>query len=159
MLWFIVVGAQYSLLKSPQPDSCSPRHDFSKMNAYNRSFYFILISGTILLLNQSLQDPHRYTSYEENSLEKPKGPTLVVPSGFSKLFSSLLTEDSFQLYGFTISMNTLAVEARDLLVSILPYFPLIYVLGLLPQCNTLVMYIIEQLNIHAFGGSGKYNTL
>jgi hypothetical protein len=42
----------------------------------------------------------------------------------------------------------------SVLLGVLPYFPVIYLFGLLPQCNTLVMYIIEQLNIHGFGGSG-----
>ena len=32
--------------------------------------------------------------------------------------------------------------------------PAIFTLGLLPQVNTFVMYILEQVEIHVFGGTG-----
>ncbi len=35
-------------------------------------------------------------------------------------------------------------------------FPIIFTLGLLPQVNTFGMYILEQVEMHIFGGSGKY---
>ena len=34
-------------------------------------------------------------------------------------------------------------------------FPLIFLVGLLPQVNTFLMYILEQLDMHVFGGTGK----
>ena len=34
-------------------------------------------------------------------------------------------------------------------------FPIIFTLGLLPQVNTFGMYILEQIEMHIFGGSGK----
>jgi len=39
-------------------------------------------------------------------------------------------------------------------------FPLIFTLGLLPQVNTFIMYLLEQIDMHVFGGNGKslYNT-
>lgn len=36
-------------------------------------------------------------------------------------------------------------------------FPLIFLVGLLPQVNTFFMYILEQLDMHLFGGNGKDN--
>lgn len=33
-------------------------------------------------------------------------------------------------------------------------FPIIFFVGLLPQVNTFVMYLFEQLDIHVFGGNG-----
>ena len=38
-------------------------------------------------------------------------------------------------------------------------FPLIFLVGLLPQVNTFLMYILEQLDMHVFGGTGKDNDL
>lgn len=35
-------------------------------------------------------------------------------------------------------------------------FPIIFLVGLLPQVNTFVMYIFEQLDIHVFGGNGEW---
>jgi hypothetical protein len=62
MLWFIVASAQYSLLKSPQPDPSSPRHDFNKLNTYNRAFYFVLIAVLIIVLDNSSKHEDRYTT-------------------------------------------------------------------------------------------------
>ena len=36
------------------------------------------------------------------------------------------------------------------------FFPLVFLVGLLPQCNTFVMYLLETADIHIFGGSGKF---
>lgn len=35
-------------------------------------------------------------------------------------------------------------------------FPIIFFVGLLPQVNTFVMYLFEQLDIHVFGGNGEW---
>lgn len=37
-------------------------------------------------------------------------------------------------------------------------FPIIFFVGLLPQVNTFVMYLFEQLDIHVFGGNGEWLT-
>lgn len=34
-------------------------------------------------------------------------------------------------------------------------FPIVFFIGLLPQVNTFVMYLCEQLDIHVFGGNGE----
>lgn len=34
-------------------------------------------------------------------------------------------------------------------------FPVIFLFGLLPQVNTFVMCLLEQIDMHIFGGSGK----
>ena len=38
-------------------------------------------------------------------------------------------------------------------------FPAIFVFGLLPQINTFVMYILEQIDIHIFGGNAASSLL
>lgn len=35
-------------------------------------------------------------------------------------------------------------------------FPIVFFIGLLPQVNTFVMYLCEQLDIHVFGGNGEW---
>lgn len=34
-------------------------------------------------------------------------------------------------------------------------FPLVFLLGLLPQVNTCLMYLLEQVDMHVFGGTGR----
>lgn len=38
-------------------------------------------------------------------------------------------------------------------------FPIVFFVGLLPQVNTFVMYLFEQLDIHVFGGNGERRPL
>lgn len=33
-------------------------------------------------------------------------------------------------------------------------FPITFLLGLFPQINTFVIYVLEQIDIHFFGGTG-----
>lgn len=33
-------------------------------------------------------------------------------------------------------------------------FPFVFLLGLLPQVNTCLMYLLEQIDMHGFGGTG-----
>jgi len=46
---------------------------------------------------------------------------------------------------------------KDILIFLLPWAPFVHLFGFLPQVNTFIMYFIEQLNIHLFGGSGIKN--
>ncbi|KAL3119026.1 hypothetical protein niasHT_003809 [Heterodera trifolii] len=48
---FTVAGAQFSLLKSVQPDSASPVHGFNWLVAYSRPIYFLILSSLILFLD------------------------------------------------------------------------------------------------------------
>uniref|UniRef100_A0A914HZD5 Pecanex-like protein n=1 Tax=Globodera rostochiensis TaxID=31243 RepID=A0A914HZD5_GLORO len=48
---FTVAGAQFSLLKSVQPDSASPVHGFNWLVAYSRPIYFVILSSIILALD------------------------------------------------------------------------------------------------------------
>ena len=34
-------------------------------------------------------------------------------------------------------------------------FPVIFLFGLLPQVNTFIMCVLEQIDMHIFGGTGK----
>ena len=36
-------------------------------------------------------------------------------------------------------------------------FPVIFTIGFLPQVNTFMMYTLEQIEIHVFGGNGEFN--
>lgn len=37
-------------------------------------------------------------------------------------------------------------------------FPFVFLLGLLPQVNTCLMYLLEQIDMHGFGGTGMMPT-
>ncbi|XP_066281752.1 pecanex-like protein 1 isoform X2 [Branchiostoma lanceolatum] len=57
----------------------------------------------------------------------------------------------YHLYGLPLTDPSLLRFARDLVMVLLLCFPLMFLLGLLPQCNTFAMYILEQIETHIFG--------
>uniref|UniRef100_A0A3B3CSB8 Pecanex-like protein n=1 Tax=Oryzias melastigma TaxID=30732 RepID=A0A3B3CSB8_ORYME len=121
----VIASCQYSLLKSVQPDSSSPRHGHNRIIAYSRPVYFCLCCGLIWLLH----------------------------------YSSLRTASSrFTLYGVALTSSLLLASARDLVIFTL-CFPVVFFVGLLPQVNTFVMYLFEQLDIHVFGGNASTSLL
>ncbi|KAM9355876.1 pecanex-like protein 1 [Pholidichthys leucotaenia] len=118
----VIASCQYSLLKSVQPDSSSPRHGHNRIIAYSRPVYFCLCCGLIWLLH----------------------------------YGSLRTTSSrFTLYGVALTNSLVLTSARDLVIIFTLCFPVIFFVGLLPQVNTFVMYLCEQLDIHVFGGNAS----
>uniref|UniRef100_T1IPX1 Pecanex-like protein n=1 Tax=Strigamia maritima TaxID=126957 RepID=T1IPX1_STRMM len=62
-------------------------------------------------------------------------------------------QTTFTLYGLYFTDHKLLLFARDLLIVFLLCFPITFSLGLLPQINTFTMYLMEQIDIHIFGGN------
>nr|XP_019589014.1 PREDICTED: pecanex-like protein 1 isoform X4 [Rhinolophus sinicus] len=122
----VIASCQYSLLKSVQPDSSSPRHGHNRIIAYSRPVYFCLCCGLIWLLDYGSRN---------------------------------LTTTKFRLYGITFTNPLVLVSARDLVIVFTLCFPIVFFIGLLPQVNTFVMYLCEQLDIHIFGGNATTSLL
>ncbi|RXM93203.1 Pecanex-like protein 3 [Acipenser ruthenus] len=61
---------------------------------------------------------------------------------------------SITLYGVTFFSAGFLLCARDLLIVFTLCFPAIFLFGLLPQVNTFLMCLLEQVDMHLFGGSG-----
>ncbi|XP_054651663.1 pecanex-like protein 1 isoform X2 [Dunckerocampus dactyliophorus] len=122
----VIASCQYSLLKSVQPDSSSPRHGHNRIIAYSRPVYFCLCCALIWLFH----------------------------------YSSLRTASCrFTLYGVALTGSLVLACARDLVIVFTLCFPIIFFVGLLPQVNTFVMYLFEQLDIHVFGGNASTSLL
>ncbi|KAM7346668.1 pecanex [Cochliomyia hominivorax] len=124
----VIAGSQYSLLKSVQPDAASPIHGFNKTVAYSRAIYFCICSG-LLLIFQSLK--------EEYDMKALRGEPQPEYTFFGVEFQPA-------------QVNGLVLQA---LYIFLLSFPLIFSLGLFPQINTFTMYLMEQIDMHVFGGN------
>nr|XP_020758626.1 pecanex-like protein 1 isoform X5 [Odocoileus virginianus texanus] len=122
----VIASCQYSLLKSVQPDSSSPRHGHNRIIAYSRPVYFCLCCGLIWLLDYGSRN---------------------------------LTTAKFKLYGITFTNPLVLISARDLVIVFTLCFPIVFFIGLLPQVNTFIMYLCEQLDIHIFGGNATTSLL
>ncbi|CAH2328092.1 pecanex 1 isoform X6 [Pelobates cultripes] len=122
----VIASCQYSLLKSVQPDSSSPRHGHNRIIAYSRPVYFCACCGLIWLLDYG---------------------------------SKNLSTTKYKLYGMAFTNPLLLISARDLVIVFTLCFPVVFFIGLLPQVNTFVMYLCEQVDIHVFGGNATTSLL
>ncbi|KAK7081632.1 hypothetical protein SK128_019025 [Halocaridina rubra] len=59
----------------------------------------------------------------------------------------------FIIFGIDFTNREMLVHLRDFFLLFILFFPLIFSLGLLPQVNTFLMYLLEQTDIHVFGGN------
>ncbi|KAM3605663.1 uncharacterized protein V6R79_002631 [Siganus canaliculatus] len=57
------------------------------------------------------------------------------------------------LYGVTIVCHDALHFIRDLLVGFTYCFPITFLVGLFPQINTFTIYLLEQIDMHFFGGT------
>lgn len=131
---FFVFSVSYSLgsslfglLKSPQP-------------------------GILKLVTHPDTSSPRHDHNRMNAFTRPFY-FLLTASLILLLDNSSLAE-TISIYGFAIPLNDVKDVSQAILEGYLILSPVIHFLGLLPQVHTLVMYVVEQINIHAFGSSG-----
>uniref|UniRef100_A0A6Q2X1S8 Pecanex-like protein n=1 Tax=Esox lucius TaxID=8010 RepID=A0A6Q2X1S8_ESOLU len=65
----------------------------------------------------------------------------------------------FSLYGVTFFSAHFLLCARDVLIVFALCFPVIFLFGLLPQVNTFLMCLLEQVDMHIFGGTATTSPL
>uniref|UniRef100_A0A671L6Y9 Pecanex-like protein n=1 Tax=Sinocyclocheilus anshuiensis TaxID=1608454 RepID=A0A671L6Y9_9TELE len=121
----VIASCQYSLLKRVQPDAASPTHGHNQIVIYSRAAYFCMFCGLIWIL--------------EIVLRTPDLPVSTV-------------------YGITIVTSDMDIHVVkldvDLIFTGFTYcFPVTFLLGLFPQINTFVIYFLEQIDMHFFGGT------
>ncbi|XP_028916129.1 pecanex-like protein 3 isoform X1 [Ornithorhynchus anatinus] len=63
------------------------------------------------------------------------------------------------LYGLTLFSAPFFICARDVATVFTLCFPAVFLLGLLPQVNTCLMYLLEQIDMHGFGGTATSSPL
>ncbi|XP_034034311.1 pecanex-like protein 3 [Thalassophryne amazonica] len=63
------------------------------------------------------------------------------------------------LYGVTFFSAHFLLCVRDVLIVFALCFPVIFLFGLLPQVNTFVMSLLEQIDMHIFGGTATTSPL
>ncbi|XP_073946549.1 pecanex [Choristoneura fumiferana] len=129
---FIMAGSQYSLLKSVQPDSASPVHGFNKMVVFSRPVYFCLCTAILCIVHGQLEQmtPDEHSRSKRSTDDKP-----------------------LTIYGFEMNERDFLQIIQEVLSKFLLFFPLAFSLGLFPQVNTFVMYLLEQIDMHLFGGN------
>ncbi|XP_059159298.1 pecanex-like protein 1 isoform X2 [Physella acuta] len=67
--------------------------------------------------------------------------------------SHTVNNKSFDLYGIPFTISSALTFLRHFFKIFVLFFPVLFTLGLLPQVNTFLMYILEQIDMHIFGGN------
>ncbi|KFD64034.1 hypothetical protein M514_08640 [Trichuris suis] len=126
-LCFSAAGAQFCLLKSVQPDAASPVHGYNSIVPYSRPVYFSIFGTLIILI-----DP---------------------------LHSSLLTmRDELPDWHSRLDSISAGLNlCQEGLIRLILFLPLLFTLGVLPQLNTFCCYLLEQVDMHIFGGTACFN--
>lgn len=125
---FVIASSQFSLLKSVQPDAASPVHGFNKTVAYSRPIYFCICS-TILII-----------AYQLSSATPSTAATAAPPHAIT-------------LFGLPFAAINFFCLVQDVMAVVLLLLPLLFSFGLFPQINTFLMYVLEQVDMHTFGGN------
>ncbi|XP_022827054.1 protein pecanex [Spodoptera litura] len=133
---FIMAGSQYSLLKSVQPDSASPVHGFNKMVVFSRPVYFCICTALLCGVHSYLEQTAPFT--DEDHTRRKRSVDVTKP---------------ITIYGFEMNERDFLLIIQDVLSKFLLFFPLAFSLGLFPQVNTFLMYFLEQIDMHVFGGN------
>jgi hypothetical protein len=65
----------------------------------------------------------------------------------------------YSLGGGQLTNPQVLLLIRDFLVKFILFFPILFSLGLFPQINTFIMYLLEQVDMHIFGGNAMSSLL
>lgn len=123
---YVMTDSVFTLLKSVQPDAASPTHGFNRVISLSKPTYFSLLSViTIISYN-----------YANQAFDKVRKPELII-------------------YNFDILDKEFIRSIGTGSIYIILLFPIIFLLGLLPQITTFIIYILEQIDIHLFGSTAS----
>lgn len=64
-----------------------------------------------------------------------------------------VSSTAFIIYGFPFTASASLEFAKEIMKVFILLFPVLFTVGLLPQVKTFIMYILEQTDMHIFGGN------
>lgn len=74
-------------------------------------------------------------------------------------FSSAAAGPPTSLFGIPFSARSFFHVLQELMATVLLLLPLLFSFGLFPQINTFLMYVLEQFDMHVFGGNAVCSLL
>nr|XP_026694133.1 pecanex-like protein 1 isoform X2 [Ciona intestinalis] len=126
------------------------------------SFWFCIVIATSQFpMIRSVQPDSASPTHGHNRVIAYSRPVYFALSAMLLLlFNFLSTPDNVRLDGISIlghnfGNNESCRFARDFMLIFTCLLPIIFMLGLLPQINTFVLYLCEQVEMHMFGGTAS----
>ena len=134
----VIAASQYSLVKSCQPDVNTPVH----VRTISRRTHVIF---------SFCQGFNRHTAISR-AIYFCLFSSLLLFVNQLKVYSWTLT-----LFGIKFSNLVVCHMLYNLLSILLLCLPLLFLFGLLPQCSTFCLCILENIDMHFFGGTAMIN--
>nr|CAD7430528.1 unnamed protein product [Timema monikensis] len=137
-----------------------------QMGFFRDIFAFIfcfVIAGCQYSLLKSVQPDASSPTHGFNRVVAFSRPVYFCVCGALILLFDGLQNNSFHthstLYGMHFSSKEPVKLARDYLTYLLLLFPVMFSFGFFPQVNTFLMYLLEQVDMHVFGGNATSSLL
>lgn len=120
-------------------------------------FCFVMASCQYSLLKSVQPDAASPTHGFNRIIAYSRPVYFCLFSGLALIINMCLNNDAFHtaftLYGIHFTNKEILAMIRDIIIYLLLFFPLLFSFGLLPQINTFTMYLLEQIDMHIFGGN------
>lgn len=120
-------------------------------------FCFVMASCQYSLLKSVQPDAASPTHGFNRIIAYSRPVYFCLFSGLALIINLCLQNEAFHtaftLYGIHFTNKEILLMIRDVLIYLLLFFPLLFSFGLLPQINTFTMYLLEQIDMHMFGGN------
>nr|CAD7454179.1 unnamed protein product [Timema tahoe] len=137
-----------------------------QMGFFRDIFAFLfcfVIAGCQYSLLKSVQPDASSPTHGFNRVVAFSRPVYFCVCGALILLFDGLQNNSFHtnstLYGMYFSSKEPLKLARDYLTYLLLLFPVMFSFGFFPQVNTFLMYLLEQVDMHVFGGNATSSLL
>nr|CAD7264278.1 unnamed protein product [Timema shepardi] len=137
-----------------------------QMGFFRDIFAFIfcfVIAGCQYSLLKSVQPDASSPTHGFNRVVAFSRPVYFCVCGALILLFDGLQNNAFHthstLYGVYFSSKEPVKLARDYLTYLLLLFPVMFSFGFFPQVNTFLMYLLEQVDMHVFGGNATSSLL
>ncbi|CAL8070986.1 unnamed protein product [Calicophoron daubneyi] len=119
-----------------------------------------LVSGPSCFSAGQLLIPFNSPPVRLRQMSAVQFPSPVPKSSLADhLLSSVSNQHTVKFFAWILSIDHL-IDVLHLICSrLVVLFPLLFLFGLVPQMNTLLTYMLEQWDIHVFGGSGSAGLL
>lgn len=122
--------------------------------------WVITASCHFSLVKSSQPDAHSPVHYTMwTAYSRPFYLTVFAAIAFLTNYLSTLYTHPFTTWGYYFNYFMVMVTIRDFSLYIILCFPIIFCMGWLPHCGTFLMYLLEYLHIHLFGGTGAVNLI
>lgn len=125
-------------------------------------FCFVMASCQYSLLKSVQPDAASPTHGFNRIIAYSRPIYFCLCAGIILILDSYIDKSEDQIYSLSsggLTHTQILLLIRDFLIKFILFFPILFSLGLFPQINTFIMYLLEQVDMHIFGGNAMSSLL